>query len=202
MRYNLLCRTPAQKDLTAIGARAAWSPVFALENGILQVAVMVWEILPVNFSKMAFDNHNSQRFIYLADDDSDDREFFADAVSEINFDVILRQVPDGMHLMNDLFVLSSSELPEFIFLDINMPGKSGLECLQEIRGSEGALKEVNVVMFSTSSDPENIRRASELGATYYAVKPSCFEKLKYLLEEVLSMSFVGAVEDKKKFLLV
>ena len=156
----------------------------------------------VNFSKMAFDNHNSQRFIYLADDDSDDRDFFADAMLEIDRNVILRQAKDGMHLMDNLLALSGSELPEFIFLDINMPGKSGLECLEEIRGSEGGLKEVNIVMLSTSSDPENIQKALELGATCYAVKPSSFEKLKSLLKEVLSMDLVGIIKDRRKFLII
>jgi CheY-like chemotaxis protein len=103
---------------------------------------------------MAFENYNPQRFIYQADDDSDDREFFADALLEIDPNVTLRQAPDGMHLMDDLLTLSGPELPEFIFLDINMPGKTGLECLQEIRKSEGTLKEVNIVVLSTSSDPE------------------------------------------------
>jgi len=151
---------------------------------------------------MAFEKHNSQRFIYLADDDSDDREFFADAVGEIVPDVVLRQAPDGMHLMDDLAALANSELPEFIFLDINMPGKSGLECLAEIRNSEGIFKEVNIIMLSTSSDPAIIEKSMELGATFYAVKPNCFERLKSLLEEVLSMNLAGAGEGNKKFLLV
>lgn len=151
---------------------------------------------------MAFKKHNFQRFIYLADDDQDDREFFADAVLEIDPGVILEQAPDGMHLMDELLALSPSELPEFIFLDINMPGKSGLECLEEIRNSEGSLKEVSVVMLSTSSDPAIIEKSMELGATFYAVKPSCFQRLKSLLEQVLSMNLVGSVEEKRKFLLV
>jgi len=151
---------------------------------------------------MAFENYNSQRFIYLADDDSDDREFFADALSEIDLDVILRQAPDGMHLMESLLSLSGTELPQFIFLDINMPGKTGLECLQEIRNLEGSLRDVNIVILSTSRDPDNIQKAMEMGATFYAVKPSCFERLKSLLEEVLSMDLVGAGEGNKKFLLV
>jgi CheY-like chemotaxis protein len=151
---------------------------------------------------MAFENHNSSRLIYLADDDSDDREFFADALLEIDQNVILKQAPDGMYLMDSLLTLSSSELPDFIFLDINMPGKSGLECLQEIRKSQGMLKEVHIVMLSTSSDPANIQKASELGATFYAVKPSCFEKIKSLLQELLSLNLNGATEGKKKFLLI
>jgi len=151
---------------------------------------------------MAFEKYNSRRFIYLADDDSDDREFFADAVSEIDQDVILRQEQDGMHLMDRLLALTPAEIPEFIFLDINMPGKSGLECLKEIRNLSGGLKDVSIVMLSTSSDPENIEKASELGATCYAVKPSSFEKLKSLLREVLSMNVVGSIEGKKKFLLL
>lgn len=151
---------------------------------------------------MAFEKYNSKRFIYLADDDSDDREFFADALLEIDPDVILKQAPDGMHLMESLHALSGPELPEFIFLDINMPRKTGLECLEEIRSLATGPKDVNIIMLSTSSDPENISKALELGATFYAVKPSCFEKLKSLLEQVLSMNLVGSAEEKRKFLLV
>jgi CheY-like chemotaxis protein len=151
---------------------------------------------------MTFENYNYQKFIYLADDDGDDREFFADAMLEIDPNVILKQAPDGMHLMDSLLTLSSSELPDFIFLDINMPGKTGLECLAEIRSSEGTLKEVNIVMLSTSSDPEIVEKSMQLGATFYAVKPSCFERLKSILDEILSMELITAFGENRKFLLV
>jgi CheY-like chemotaxis protein len=150
---------------------------------------------------MAFDNHNTQRYIYLADDDSDDREFFADAVMEIDPDVILKEAEDGMYLMDDLLRISPGDLPDFIFLDINMPRKTGLECLEEIRNHEN-LRVVNVVMLSTSNDPDNIQKAMELGATFYAVKPSCFEKLKSILDEILGMNLVSALGESRKFLLV
>ena len=78
---------------------------------------------------MAADNDNAQRYIYLADDDSDDREFFADALSETAPNAVLEQAEDGMYLMDKLLALPSDELPDFIFLDINMPRKSGLECV-------------------------------------------------------------------------
>ncbi|MGE6355989.1 response regulator [Flavobacterium sp. NPDC079362] len=149
---------------------------------------------------MAFEKHNSQKFIYLADDDSDDRDFFADALLETDPAVVLKQFQDGMYLMDDLLAIDPAELPEFIFLDINMPRKTGLECLEEISSHEN-LKDLTVIMLSTSSDPDNISTARELGAAFYAVKPSSFEKLKSLLEDVLSMNLVGSIEEKRKFLL-
>lgn len=150
---------------------------------------------------MAVDNRSAQRYIYLADDDSDDRDFFADAILEVEPDVILKQAHDGMYLMDDLLGICDTALPEFIFLDINMPRKTGLECLEEIRRHEN-LKEVNVIMLSTSSDPENIRRAMELGATFYAVKPCSFEKLKSLLEQILGMNLLSAFSERRNFLLL
>lgn len=150
---------------------------------------------------MAVNLHSTQRYIYLADDDSDDRDFFADAMNEIDPDLILKQAEDGMYLMDDLLRLSSEELPDFIFLDINMPRKSGLECLEELRNHKGGLKEVNIIMLSTSNDPENIQKAMELGAAFYAVKPSSFEHLKSLLKDILSLNFISAVNEKRKFLL-
>ena len=150
---------------------------------------------------MAADNDNAQRYIYLADDDSDDREFFADALSETAPNAVLEQAEDGMYLMDKLLALPSDELPDFIFLDINMPRKSGLECLEEIRSHKGGLKQVNIIMLSTSSDPDNIQRAMELGAAFYAVKPSSFEQLKSMLSDILSLNFISAVKEKRKFLL-
>lgn len=150
---------------------------------------------------MAAHNNSTKRYIYLADDDRDDRDFFVDAIREIDPDFIVEQARDGMYLMESLLALSQRELPDFIFLDINMPRKSGLDCLQELRNNEN-LKEVSIIMLSTSSDPENIQMALELGATFYAVKPSSFEKLKFLLEEILSTDLVCISGEDRKFLLV
>lgn len=60
---------------------------------------------------MTFEKHNSHRFIYLVNNDSDDLEFFADSVLQIDRDNILRKVPNGMLLMDNLSVLSDSDLP-------------------------------------------------------------------------------------------
>lgn len=150
---------------------------------------------------MTSEDYNVQRHIYLADDDRDDRDFFADAILEIDPEIVLKQSPDGMHLMDSLSDLSKKKLPEFIFLDINMPGKSGLECLEEIRKCEN-LRDVNVIMLSTSRDPDNIRQTFDKGATFYAVKPTSYEKLKSLLKYILTINLISEQAKNRNFLLI
>lgn len=73
---------------------------------------------------------NSQKIIYLADDDEDDRILFLDAVEELNLPISVVQTKDGNELINAL--RNAEHLPEVLFLDINMPCKNGFECLKEI----------------------------------------------------------------------
>ena len=149
---------------------------------------------------MTLKKQNSQRYIYLADDDEDDRELFVEALGAVDPSVVLMQAEDGIQLMNILSSLSNP-LPEILFLDINMPGKDGFECLEEIRKHEGSLKEIKVIIFSTSNDPWIIEKALDLGATFYAVKPNRFEVLKSFLDDVLRIDWEMA-ESKKKFRLL
>lgn len=150
---------------------------------------------------MALSQQNSQRHIYIADDDEDDRIFFTEAILEVDPDVILKEAQDGAELMEILHTLCDP-LPEVIFLDLNMPKKNGFDCLEEIRKLKGAIREVKVIMFSTSSDPQDIDKALELGASFYAVKPSGFETLKAFLAEVLQMDWRCCTNGSGKFRLI
>jgi CheY-like chemotaxis protein len=145
-------------------------------------------------------HQNAQRIIYLADDDEDDRVLFLDALQDLNLSVGLLQASDGQQLLNALY--DAEHLPEVIFLDINMPGKNGFDCLTEIRNAQGDLKKVKVIMFSTSSSPSNIKLSDELGADFYAVKPSTYKGLKDILIQVLDKGLNKKSKNKKKFLLV
>jgi CheY-like chemotaxis protein len=137
---------------------------------------------------MSLEKQNSKRYIYLADDDKDDRELFVDALREVDPSAIITQAEDGMQLM-DILRTIKDPLAEILFLDINMPGKGGFECLQEIRKQQGGLKEINIIILSTSNDPQDIERALELGASFYAVKPSSFDALKSFLNDVLHIDW-------------
>ena len=150
---------------------------------------------------MGLENYNSHRYIYLADDDEDDRTFFSEAIGELDPSVILKQASDGMQLMEIIHNLSDP-LPDIIFLDINMPGINGFECLQEIRKLEGAIHEVRIIILSTSNDPENIDKALRLGATFYAVKPNRFDQLKSFLSDVLKIDCKSSSNGSRKFRLI
>ena len=86
--------------------------------------------------------------IQLADDDIDDRSFFEKALKEVSISNHLTTVNDGEHLMKYL-ADNLEQLPNILFLDLNMPRKNGFECLVEIRENE-KLKDLSVVIFSTS----------------------------------------------------
>ncbi|WJS93854.1 response regulator [Flavobacterium johnsoniae] len=141
---------------------------------------------------------NFEKIIYLADDDEDDRILFLDAVEELRMPLYVVQTTDGNELLKAL--RNAEHLPEIIFLDINMPCKNGFECLKEIRSASGDLKNVKIIMLSTSSSSIHIKISYKLGADFYAVKPGSYQGLKELLERVLT-DFKSLRKDANKFLL-
>ena|SRR5688572_2314515 len=119
--------------------------------------------------------------ILLADDDDDDRLLFTDVLREYSGNARLRFAHNGEHLMT---MLRSERLPDVLFLDLNMPLKNGIECLEEIRSDE-RLKNLPVVIFSTSSHPGTINQTYEIGAHLYVRKPNDFTNLRKAIHAVL-----------------
>jgi len=143
---------------------------------------------------------NSRKIIYHADDDEDDRMLFLDAVSELDLEIKLKQAHNGQQLLYSLHQ-AASEIPELLFLDINMPGKNGLECLKEIRNAGGTFNDLKVIMLSTSSSKYSIDASYELSADFYAVKPGTYKELKKLLHDIFTIDWSTFGRDKKRFLL-
>ena len=121
--------------------------------------------------------------ILLADDDMDDCLFFKDAVNELKLPVQLSTAHDGQQLMLQLH--GTAVLPNAIFLDLNLPRKSGSECLTEIKNTP-VLKQIPVVIFSTSYDIQKANPLYDIGAHYYIRKPSDFEEMKVVINRAIT----------------
>lgn len=127
--------------------------------------------------------------ILLADDDMDDRFFFAKALKEITVATKLVTVNNGEQLM-DYLNDNTEQLPHVLFLDLSMPRKTGFECLAEIKENE-KLKSLPVVMYTTSYTrsidfEDNLKNTlNRMGAQDYIRKPADFEVLKQVIHEAL-----------------
>jgi len=130
---------------------------------------------------------NEYIYIILADDDEDDRLFFTDAFGELKINTKVDTFNDGVELMNYLNK-EDTLLPNVLFLDLNMPKKTGIECLNEIKANS-KMSEIAIVIYSTSASEEDIEKTFVLGANIYIKKPDSFKKLKQVLSEVVSINW-------------
>jgi CheY-like chemotaxis protein len=124
--------------------------------------------------------------ILLADDDIDDCYFFKQALDALALSTNLSVVNDGGELMTYLSE-NMKNLPDVLFLDINMPRKNGLECVSELKQNE-KLKNLPVVMFSTSNSWDTINTLFKSGVHVYIHKPSDFAQLKQVIQHALPIA--------------
>jgi CheY-like chemotaxis protein len=123
--------------------------------------------------------------ILLADDDKDDRFFFSLALEALTIPTKLVTVFDGEKLMEYLSE-NTHQLPDVIFLDLNMPRKNGFECLLEIKSNE-KLKQLFVIIFSTSFEQDVVNLLYKNGAQYYIRKPSDFLQFKKIIQQTFEL---------------
>ncbi len=124
--------------------------------------------------------------IVLADDDEDDRLFFTDAFDELKIITRVKTFNDGVYLMD--YLNTENVLPNVLFLDLNMPRKSGMECLKEIKQNP-KFNDIAIAIYSTSASEEDIENTFVMGANIYIKKPSDFKTLKKVLSEVVTLNW-------------
>lgn len=134
--------------------------------------------------------HQCEFNILLADDDKDDCFFFKDALDELQLHTQLTTVHNGEQLIQLLTNLpagrhgNSNESFDVLFLDLNMPRKNGFTCLEEIKSND-KLKQLSVIIFSTSNDQIIVDLLYKNGALHYICKPADFSELKKKIQQAL-----------------
>lgn len=119
--------------------------------------------------------------ILMADDDDDDFLLTKKALAESKLANTLVRVKDGEELLDYLnrrgeYEGSDAVRPGMILLDLNMPRKDGRETLKEIK-SDPELRDIPVVIFTTSKAEEDIYKSYQLGSNSFITKPVTFDKL-------------------------
>lgn len=136
--------------------------------------------------------------LLLADDDMDDCLFFKEALEDLPFSTTLSTVNDGVELMD--FLNKTFPLPDALFLDLNMPRKSGIECLSEIKLIH-AFQKIPIIIFSTSLDMAVVDQLFARGAHYYIRKPGEFSSLKKVIESAITLLSKNSTPSRDKFII-
>jgi CheY-like chemotaxis protein len=114
------------------------------------------------------------KILFLIDDDQDDRDIFAEAVTKCDPNIELIFAKDGLEALE---ILGSGKAnPDVIFLDYNMPRMNGLECLKRLKADQHT-KNIPTIMYTTSGDREQEKVILLLGADYYMQKTISFDTL-------------------------
>jgi CheY-like chemotaxis protein len=123
--------------------------------------------------------------IVLAAANANERLLFKDAFNDVRVAHTLTIVTCGDDLINHL--KQTRNLPHLIFVDLNMPGKTGMECLKLIRANK-MFREMAVAVYTSSASGKALEDAFTAGANIFIKKPSDFAALKKIIVDVISVS--------------
>jgi CheY-like chemotaxis protein len=121
--------------------------------------------------------------ILIVDDDDDDRLLLEEAISSIGPAFQIDFARSGMELTEKI---NNQPPPELVFLDLNMPGKTGKECLSDIRHHD-YWTDIPVIIYSTSANRLDIQDTYLYGANLYLLKPNSFTELTNMIRHAFSL---------------
>ena len=143
--------------------------------------------------------------ILVADDSIDDVDLLKRAIKKAGLSNPVCFLSDGDQVIEYLqrernSASSSSQIPLLMFLDLNMPRRTGFAVLQWLR-QQPQFQNLPTIVFTNSDDRMDIERSFELGAQGYWVKPARFEHLVQLMERLRDMLLHAAQKAGEDFLL-
>ena len=121
--------------------------------------------------------------ILIAEDDTDDLLLFKEALGHVlpAFNII--HASNGLECLE---ILKAQAPPDVIFLDVRMPLRTGLQCLESIKCTPG-LGGIPIIMLSTSHNMEEVDACYRSGATLYIAKPTDAKTLAITLKGAFHM---------------
>lgn len=135
--------------------------------------------------------------VLLIDDDADDVSLFLEALAETGHSVYGFSIDNGPEALEKLSS-GTIDVPDLIFLDINLPGMNGWDCLTLLKTTE-KLRHIPVIIYSTSSHTREADKAERLGATGFLTKPYDYKELTSILQTILITDIADLPQRIKKY---
>lgn len=118
-------------------------------------------------------NAGGKKNILLVEDNAGDVLLMREAFEELNLTYSITVATDGLQALDIIFKKGSyadARPPDLILLDVNLPGVNGHEILIRAKGDE-ATRHIPILMLTTSTNPEDIRKSYRNFANAYIPKP-------------------------------
>ena len=122
--------------------------------------------------------------VLLVEDNANDAEMTVWALEKSNVAATIRRVKDGAEALEYLFGGAKGPgRPRVVFLDVKLPKVDGIEVLRKLK-SDGATREIPVVMLTSSNEPRDRQASYDLGVNSYVVKPVDFDEFVKAIGQV------------------
>jgi CheY-like chemotaxis protein len=123
------------------------------------------------------------RHLFLIENDQDDVDIFCMALSQVDPTVNCHIVRNGVEATE--YLLSGKQLPDLIFLDVNMPVMNGMEFMKW-RQQHAQLHQIPVYVYTTTNNPLTATVMNNLGAAKFITKPNKLEEVVRVIREVIA----------------
>lgn len=130
---------------------------------------------------------NQDEKIMIIEDNEQDYNMLVRAFKEVGINNPVIYYDNGDDALNFLGKENNDDIPNYIFLDLNMPGTDGRDVLKKIK-NDPSLSDVSVIVITSSNKKSDIEECYDNGADNYIMKPMGFEG--YLTEARMIYSFI------------
>ena len=124
--------------------------------------------------------------VLIIDDDSDDRQFVQEAFRMCNVDVDFIEFSNANNIVVDLKSIDKEHPVSLILMDLNMPGKNGIDALRELKQDEECTH-IPTIVLTTSKSVRDRDKSYSSGANCFISKPNSFDVYVKMLSSIAKL---------------